>query len=91
MIFTTNVESGRWGTVFSDDKLAAAIVDHVVHQSGLVEFGGVRWAEPQAGGEPDAREAGKVGMHRRARDETRKTFVHGPERNPCSKPKARLD
>ena len=33
MVFTTNVESGRWGTVFADDKLAAAIVDRVVHQS----------------------------------------------------------
>lgn len=38
--FTTNVESGRWGTVFADGKLAAAIAGRVVHQSGLVEFGG---------------------------------------------------
>ncbi len=36
----TNVESGRWGTVFADDKLAAAIVDRVVHHGRLVEFGG---------------------------------------------------
>ena len=40
MIFTTNVKSGRWGTVFADDKLAAAIVDRVVHHGRLVEFGG---------------------------------------------------
>ena len=40
VIFTTNVESGRWGTVFADDKLAAAIVDRVVHHGRLVEFGG---------------------------------------------------
>ncbi|MGN8741807.1 ATP-binding protein [Collinsella sp. LCP19S3_C6] len=38
VIFTTNVESGRWGTVFADDKLAAAIVDRVVHHGRLVEF-----------------------------------------------------
>ena len=38
--FTTNVEYSRWGTVFADDKLAAAIVNRVVHHSGLVEFGG---------------------------------------------------
>ena len=31
VIFTTNVEFSRWGTVFADDKLAAAIVDRVVH------------------------------------------------------------
>ncbi|WP_167930552.1 ATP-binding protein [Olsenella sp. SW781] len=34
------VGSGRWGTVFADDRLAAAIVDRVVHHGRLVEFGG---------------------------------------------------
>ena len=38
-MFTTNVEFSRWGTVFADDKLAAAIVDRVVHHGRLVEFG----------------------------------------------------
>lgn len=55
VIFTTNVESGRWGTVFADDKLAAAIVDRVVHDGRLVEFGG---AEPQTRGVARAREGG---------------------------------
>ena len=40
IVLATNVESGRWGTVFADDKLAAAIVDRVVHHGRLVEFGG---------------------------------------------------
>ena len=40
VIFTTNVEFSRWSTVFADDKLAAAIVDRVVHQGRLVGFGG---------------------------------------------------
>ena len=40
IVFTTNVEFSRWGTVFADDKLAAAIVDRVVHHGRLVEFGG---------------------------------------------------
>lgn len=40
MIFTTNVEFSRWGTVFADDKLAAAIVDRVVHHGRLVQFRG---------------------------------------------------
>ena len=40
VISATNVESGRWGTVFADDKLAAAIVDRVAHHGRLVEFGG---------------------------------------------------
>ena len=40
VIFTANVEFSRWGTVFADDKLAAVIVDRVVHHCRLVEFGG---------------------------------------------------
>lgn len=39
MIFTTSVESGRWGTVFADDRLAAAIVDRVARHGGLAGFG----------------------------------------------------
>ena len=40
VIFTTNVEFSRWGTVFADDKLAAAIADRVVRHGRPVEFGG---------------------------------------------------
>lgn len=40
VISATNVESGRWCTAFAADKLAEAIVDHVVHHGRLVEFGG---------------------------------------------------
>lgn len=40
VVFTTNVEFSKWGTVLADDKLAAAIVDRVVHHGRLVEFGG---------------------------------------------------
>jgi DNA replication protein DnaC len=36
----TDTGFSRWGTVFADDKLAAAIVDRVVHHGRLVEFGG---------------------------------------------------
>jgi len=40
VIFTTNIEFSRWGTVFADDKLAAAIVERVVHHG---QARGVRW------------------------------------------------
>ena len=40
VIFTTNVGSGRWGTVFAGDRLAAAIVGRVARHGRLVEFGG---------------------------------------------------
>ena len=31
IIFTTNIEFSKWGTIFADDKLAAAIIDRIVH------------------------------------------------------------
>lgn len=34
VIVTTNIEFSRWGTVFGDDKLAAAIIDRLVHPAG---------------------------------------------------------
>ena len=40
VVLTTNVGSGRWGTVLADDRLAAAMVDRVVHHGRLVESGG---------------------------------------------------
>ena len=40
IIFTTNIEFGKWGTIFADDKLAAAIIDRIVHHGRLIEFHG---------------------------------------------------
>ena len=40
VIFTTSVEVSKWGTIFADDKLEAAIVDRMVHHGRLVEFDG---------------------------------------------------
>ena len=40
IIFTTNIEFGKWGTIFADDKLAAAIIDRIVHHGRLIEFTG---------------------------------------------------
>lgn len=36
----TNIESGKWGTIFADDKLAAAIIDRIVHHGRLLKFTG---------------------------------------------------
>lgn len=38
-MFTAGVEFGHGSTMFADNELAAAIVDHVVHHSRLVNFG----------------------------------------------------
>lgn len=40
MIFTTNIEFSKWGTVLGDDKLASAMIDRIVHHGRLVEFNG---------------------------------------------------
>lgn len=40
VVFTTNIEFGKWGTVFADDELAAAIIDRIVHHGRLIEFTG---------------------------------------------------
>ena len=40
LIITTNIEFGKWGTIFADEKLAAALIDRLVHHGRLVEFNG---------------------------------------------------
>lgn len=79
--FTTNVGFGRWGAVFADDRLAAAIVDRAVHHGGLVEFGGpghgleeglVPGKGARALGRAWGGRRGAAPRRRRARDQTRK-------------------
>ena len=40
LVTATNLESGRWGTVFGDDQMAAAAVDRVCHHGRLLRLGG---------------------------------------------------
>lgn len=40
VVITTNLEFGRWGSVFGDDQMAAAVIDRVVHHGRLVQFRG---------------------------------------------------
>ena len=40
LVITTNIEFSKWGTVLADDKLAAAMIDRIVHHGRLVEFTG---------------------------------------------------
>lgn len=84
-MFTTNVEFSRWGTVFADDKLAAAIVDRVVHHGRLVEFGGPSHRLEES------LMLGKSGSQGRAGAGNRKTCVLKPERRARSFPQVRLD
>ena len=40
LVTATNLGSGRWGTVFGDDQMAAAAVDRVCHHGRLLRLGG---------------------------------------------------
>ena len=40
LVTATNPGSGRWGTVFGDDQMAAAAVDRVCHHGRLLRFRG---------------------------------------------------
>ena len=40
VVIATNLEFSRWGPVFGDDQMAAAIIDRIVHHERLVQFRG---------------------------------------------------
>jgi DNA replication protein DnaC len=40
LLITTNLEFSRWGTVFGDDNMAAAVIDRIVHHGRLLQFRG---------------------------------------------------
>lgn len=40
VIYTSNLEFSRWGQVFGDEQMAAAIIDRTVHHGRMVRFKG---------------------------------------------------
>ena len=40
LILTTNIEFSKWGKVFTDDQMAAAMIDRLAHHGHLVIFDG---------------------------------------------------
>ena len=40
MVITTNPGLSRWGSVFGDGRMAAAVIDRIVHHGRLVQFRG---------------------------------------------------
>ncbi len=40
LIITTNLEFSKWGTVFTDDQMAAAMIDRLAHHGHLLVFEG---------------------------------------------------
>lgn len=40
LVLTTNLEFKRWGMVFGDENMAAAVIDRLVHHGRLLQFRG---------------------------------------------------
>lgn len=40
IVLTTNVEFSRWGTIFTDEQMAAAMIDRLIHHGYLLMFEG---------------------------------------------------
>jgi len=40
LILTTNLEFSKWGTLFTDDQMAAAMIDRVAHHGHIILFEG---------------------------------------------------
>ena len=40
VIFTSNLEFSRWGDVFGDGDMAAAVIDRIVHHGRILRFHG---------------------------------------------------
>jgi len=38
LILTTNLEFSKWGGIFTDEQMAAAMIDRLVHHGHLVLF-----------------------------------------------------
>ena len=58
LVITTNLEFSRWGTVFGDDQMAAAVIDRVCHHGRLLRFRGESY---RAGHAPVSGEVGVDG------------------------------
>ncbi len=48
LIVTTNLPFSEWGKIVSDEQLAAAIIDRIVHYGHLVDTGKVDWRLKQS-------------------------------------------
>jgi DNA replication protein DnaC len=40
VVFTSNLEFSRWGDVFGDGDMAAAVIDRIVHHGRIIRFHG---------------------------------------------------
>lgn len=54
LIVTSNKPFGRWGEVFGDDVVAAAMIDRLVHHAEVTSLKGDSKIQPSSGGQNSA-------------------------------------
>lgn len=62
LILTTNIEFSKWGSVFTDDQMAAAMIDRLVHHGHMILFEGKSYRMEHAlMGRAEKKSEGKMG------------------------------
>lgn len=59
LILTTNLEFSKWGSIFTDDQMAAAMIDRLVHHGHLILFEGKSYRMEHALMKQTARQPGE--------------------------------
>ena len=60
LLLTTNLEFSKWGGIFTDDQMAAAMIDRLVHHGHLILFEGNSYRMEHALMKQTARQPGMV-------------------------------
>lgn len=64
LILTTNLEFSKWGSIFTDDQMAAAMIDRLVHHGHLIMFEGNSYRMEHALMKQTARQPDKKGANK---------------------------
>lgn len=64
LLLTTNLEFSKWGSIFTDDQMAAAMIDRLVHHGHLIIFEGNSYRMEHALMKQTARQPGAGAVSR---------------------------
>lgn len=64
LLLTTNLEFSKWGSIFTDDQMAAAMIDRLVHHGHLILFEGHSYRMEHALMKQTARQPGAGAVSR---------------------------
>ena len=61
LILTTNLEFAKWGSIFTDEQMTAAMIDRLVHHGHMLQFSGQSYRMEHALMRQTAKQPGKGG------------------------------